>query len=430
MLYRIDDMVARWRTFKYRIGMNDASLVPRHATSPRRSRRAAYVALLAGGILSVGCWQEIQYQPPEELAETPRQTDGPAASQPENENKNSAEPLDDLNPPDNFAAATSSDNASTTDDAPDAGNNGAFPGDITPTIDVGGQSEPLSSAVVDHSASPADAEEQLLGDDNSDPFAENGDSESVDSAARDAGTELPSESASDPFGSTQVDEDLAFLQSDDSPDVSRKIDPFAEGEVADASKVDLNPDLGFLHGPTPHERRAAWQAASRWSLAAAMLARGADEQSWQRVARGAQAAADEIALELPPLPAASEDRLAAVIDALSGEPGSESAQFSAAVERRIDAAEAASAQLAIRANLLLLTYTARSANAPQLAKSLQSVAHASTISPDSWRPLVTLLQERAEFELVKRAVFQLQREVAQSFNTDDRSGALGARLGG
>ncbi|MEM9659025.1 MAG: hypothetical protein AAF961_11750, partial [Planctomycetota bacterium] len=83
------------------------------------------------------------------------------------------------------------------------------------------------------------------------------------------------------------------------------------------------PDLSFLTEPTQAEKRAVWLAASRWSLAAAIYAKGLDQSRWKPVLEDALAAARELALNLPLLPektaSPSTNLKEAVVAALEGE---------------------------------------------------------------------------------------------------------------
>ena len=95
-----------------------------------------------------------------------------------------------------------------------------------------------------------------------------------------------------------------------------------DDELADRN-VDY--DLDFLTAPTNRERRAVWMAANRWSLAAAVYAKGLEAERWQPLLQEAQEAAGELALTLPPFPSAESpaDLVDAVTKALRGESGDE-----------------------------------------------------------------------------------------------------------
>jgi hypothetical protein len=215
--------------------------------------------------------------------------------------------------------------------------------------------------------------------------------------------------------------DVASLDIEEQAEDSEQVDwPTAAGE---------GPDLGFLSQPSARERQAVWLAASRWSLSAAMFAKGAEETQWRRAVEGAQAAADEIALRLPAMPVDPQDRVEAVIHALSDAPNSLAEQIAAAVQRRTNAEEAATARLAIRANLLLLTYSPQNGRAAQQAHSLRALAEASSISEVLWNPLVEALEAGVDFASLKQAVFSFHRRVTASLTTQPASRSAETLLG-
>jgi len=166
---------------------------------------------------------------------------------------------------------------------------------------------------------------------------------------------------------------------------------------------------------TRAQRQLVWQAASQWSLAAAIYAKGLDAQRYGPILDQANAAAQQLGIELPPLPTAGTDsqREASVIDSLRGEPAATLVQ---SIADRFTPAEAAAADLAIRTRLLLLTYTPRSAAAGEQAAAVRQSAEASGLPADVWQPLVELLDERAPFAAVRpELLFELDRRASKHF---------------
>ena len=163
---------------------------------------------------------------------------------------------------------------------------------------------------------------------------------------------------------------------------------------------------------TSQQRFEAWTAASQWSLAAAIYAKGLDAARYEPILAAATAAAKEAGIELPPLPTTGDarSREAIVITFLRGEPG---AELTDRFAERLGAAEGAAARLAIGSHLLLLTYSSRSAAAANQAAALRAAGEASELPPALWEPLAKLLDERAEFLEVRQGVFDMHRRVAK-----------------
>jgi len=197
-------------------------------------------------------------------------------------------------------------------------------------------------------------------------------------------------------------------------------------EIAEAPMQPIDPlppeDQSAEPTPTPvepaataDERHLAWQAASKWSLATAVYAKGFDAARYESMLDEAKAAATEIGVELPPLPAPIEGITleAAVVEALGGE------HAATLVERlgsRFTPAEAALAELAIRSRLLLLTYSPRNTAAAAQAAALRQSAEASGLPAEVWEPLANLLDQRAAFVDVRGAVLKLDDRIAKHFS--------------
>jgi hypothetical protein len=171
---------------------------------------------------------------------------------------------------------------------------------------------------------------------------------------------------------------------------------------------------------TPEQRRLAWRAASKWSLAAAIHAKGLAAARYEPILAEATASARELGLELPPLPMASRpgDLEGAVIEGLRGE---SAVALMNSLAHRFGPTESAAADLAIRSHLLLLTYSPRSADTALQAEALRRAAEASSLPAESWEPLLKLVQERAAFVDVRQAVFDLHRRVDGFLATDAAS---------
>jgi hypothetical protein len=160
--------------------------------------------------------------------------------------------------------------------------------------------------------------------------------------------------------------------------------------------------------PTPAERRLAWQAASKWSLAAAIYAKGRAQWPHGPVLDEASRAARVLEIELPPLPAPGPPKEVEA-DVIEGLHGELAVALTNALASRFGEAEAAMADLAIRSHLLLLTYLPEGPDASLQAEALRRAGEASGLPQEIWTPLVSLVEQRAPFLEVRQAVFDLHR---------------------
>jgi hypothetical protein len=97
-----------------------------------------------------------------------------------------------------------------------------------------------------------------------------------------------------------------------------------------------------------------------------------------------------------------------VVATLGGEPAT---SLLSATAEHFGAEAGALADLAIRTNLLLLTYSPRRDDVAAEAAQLRSIAEGSGLPSDAWTPLAKLLEEGAEYVAVRTAIFDLHRRV-------------------
>lgn len=178
-----------------------------------------------------------------------------------------------------------------------------------------------------------------------------------------------------------------------------QLDPPAESAAT--------PDAVVVPTASPAERLLVWQAAGKWSLATAMAAKQLPSDRFEPIRNAADAAAVDLGITLPP-PESSRTHEQAAIDALSGEPMH---AFIASLSSKYGAEASSLGELAIRSNLLLLTYSPRRGDATAEASKLQTIAEASGLPSEEWMPLVELLQSGSEYVTVRTAVFELHRHV-------------------
>lgn len=170
---------------------------------------------------------------------------------------------------------------------------------------------------------------------------------------------------------------------------------------------------------TPQERLDAWKAASGWSLAMAIAAKGLPADRYQPYLTEAELAAGAIGIELPPVPELSTDEQS---DPLVGESllTGGSVALVIAIGDRLDGSAGGCAKLAIDTNLLLLTYSPE--NAGELAYFFSAIAEGTELPRRFWEPLVRLLAQGADFKEVRAAVFALHKDVAAYLEEAARRG--------
>jgi hypothetical protein len=183
--------------------------------------------------------------------------------------------------------------------------------------------------------------------------------------------------------------------------------------TADASVAET-PATG-APAATPAERLAVWQAAQKWSFAAAMYAKQLPPERYEATLAEAAAAAVSVGVELPPLPKAADGAgpEQAVVTALQGEPA---AAVIASATERFGPAAGGLANVAIRSNLLLLSYSPRRGDAAVQAGDFTAAAEASALPAEAWQPLATLLDGGSEYVAVRSAIFAFHRQVDETLS--------------
>ena len=160
----------------------------------------------------------------------------------------------------------------------------------------------------------------------------------------------------------------------------------------------------------------AWQLGSQWSLAAGYQAKQAAPETYAPMLAKASAVAEQLQVDLPPLPPLDEDakRVDTVLAYLLETSG---AQLAREIALWHDAQSAATFQLAVESHALLLVYSPRKQvlerdEVQQLLTHLQQSARDSQLPDSLWSPLVELLDRHAPYSEVKQAVFTLHKQAA------------------
>lgn len=186
-------------------------------------------------------------------------------------------------------------------------------------------------------------------------------------------------------------------------------DPLGPPEAHSMTPVD-EPAASTAELATPAEQLSIWIAASKWSLAAAMQAKGLPASRTGPVLEAARTAAAVLNIELPPLPGDEQANAAeaSIVQSLLEDAGP---AFSKGIGKRFGSPAAAAASLAIRSHVWLLSYSLRNPPAAAEAATIRGAAEASELPATLWEPLLTLVDQRAEFVAVRQAIFDMHRGV-------------------
>ncbi len=188
------------------------------------------------------------------------------------------------------------------------------------------------------------------------------------------------------------------------------------GEETPAVPEPAPPATIELEGPelAPDQRTelAAWRLASKWSLAVGIYGKGYGADRYGDVWAKAEREAKALGVVLPPVPqdVAAEDLVATAATMLLEEAGPE---LVAEVGRRHSPQYQALCDLAIKTHGLLLIYTPDSREVKPLIGAIRLSAENSELPAELWTPLVYLLDARAEFPDIKRAVFLLHKQAEE-----------------
>jgi hypothetical protein len=261
--------------------------------------------------------------------------------------------------------------------------------------------EVVQSTVGEKTASP----EESAGDGAAAPAVETSETLLVESAPA---AEISSEPVAEPI--SPLETPPLELPAQPTPAAESTAGELFGESSTDSAATSPAATTAAVPAATPAQRLLIWQAAGKWSLAAAMNAKQLPAERFEPIRSEADAAAAELGVTLPPLPLPKSDQTPeqAVIEALAGEPA---ASLVAAASDRFGPAAGALADLAIRSNLLLLTYSPRRDDADAQANEFTAAAKASGLPPDDWEPLAKLLNDRGEYVAVRTAIFEFYRRV-------------------
>jgi hypothetical protein len=155
---------------------------------------------------------------------------------------------------------------------------------------------------------------------------------------------------------------------------------------------------------------AVWRMSSRWSLAAAIYAKGQPEERYRDSLDQAKYAAELVGIELPVFPVSEGMPLeTAVISYLLD---ANTTTFVDNLGEEYIPEYQSLAELAIRTNALLLVYTPKSQQLDPLVSSIYQAAERSGLPLELWTDLISMLERRESFATVKQHVLSFHAAVA------------------
>ncbi|MEQ8208894.1 MAG: hypothetical protein RH917_03610 [Lacipirellulaceae bacterium] len=174
-------------------------------------------------------------------------------------------------------------------------------------------------------------------------------------------------------------------------------------------------DVSILVEPkVPVDQAEVWRAASRWSLALALRAKGVPQKSYGPAWKSAQGASKKLSVELPAMPEVEEeqDTVSTIQSSMIESTGPDLWQ---AIETKHGIPAGDLAELAVRTHRMLLTYSPTKPHFANEAAELTRLAESAELSKDLWQPLIELMEEQGSYNEVKRAIFTLHKQVAKHY---------------
>ncbi len=205
-------------------------------------------------------------------------------------------------------------------------------------------------------------------------------------------TEEVSEEIVEPQTETAVEETTADIFASDEESAPEE-SPVAEVDVMRPSRTAL----------------AAWRMSSRWSLAAAIYAKGQGVDRYSDLLKQANFAAELVNGKLPEFPTSENSDLEATVIGYLLESGTK--QLADPLGEKLSPQYAALAELAAKTNVLLLVYTPKSQQLERLVIEIRQAAEASGLPPELWSELVAMLERREPFAAVKQQVLAMHTAV-------------------
>jgi hypothetical protein len=208
----------------------------------------------------------------------------------------------------------------------------------------------------------------------------------------------------EPAPSAQVSGSSA--ESPETPDESSAMD--TEWENAPSTpEVSDTPEVAVMRpSRTAH---AAWRMSSRWSLAAAVYAKGQSEESYRDLLDQANYAASLIDIELPRFPTAAHNKLQTIMAGYMLHEGSE--QFADELRSEYPTEYGALVEFAIKSHALLLIYTPKSQQLEPVVAAIRTAATGSGLPANYYEKLIGMLDRRESFADVKAEVLAMHASI-------------------
>jgi hypothetical protein len=173
------------------------------------------------------------------------------------------------------------------------------------------------------------------------------------------------------------------------------------------TEVDETPEVEILR--PSRTALAAWRMSSRWSLAAAIYAKGQPAESYRDLLDQANYAASLIDMQLPQFPTTAPEELQKFIASYLLHDGSE--QFADELRGEYPVEYVSLAEFAIRSNALLLVYTPKSQQLAPVVESIRTSATNSGLPAAHWEKLIGMLDRREPFADVKAEVLAMHASI-------------------
>ncbi|MGI9458116.1 MAG: hypothetical protein ACR2NU_16250 [Aeoliella sp.] len=181
----------------------------------------------------------------------------------------------------------------------------------------------------------------------------------------------------------------------------------AETEPAPPAKMDW-PD-NELEQAIAVPLEAAWRLGSKWSLAVGIYGKGFGVNRYGNVLQQAADAARDLDVALPAIPEDADDVLPTAIGLLLDSEGPHMARLVGAAHT---SQHQTLCELAIRSHALLLSYSPTDSDVDSLLGAIRPLVEASSLPAHLWLPLVQTLEQRADYQDVKRAVLDLHEQAS------------------
>lgn len=196
-------------------------------------------------------------------------------------------------------------------------------------------------------------------------------------------------------------------------DNSAEVEAAWENE-APAAEVIETPEVEIL--PPSRTALATWRMSSRWSLAAAIYAKGQPVESYRDLLDQATYAAGLIDMELPQFPTAASEELQKFVASYLLHEGSE--QFADELRGEYPIEYAALAEFAIRTNALLLIYTPKSNQLDSVVESIRTAVTNSGLPAEYWEKLIGMLDRREPFADVKAEILAMHASICDYLSSE------------